>query len=93
MQVHVVDVIQAIAQVMHKHRPSGGGRKAADGPRKNFDWPNVHAVLTEKFGVNSVDERCLRLPRGLGHSIVMCVNSWKDEQQQSRQQMMQECRM
>jgi hypothetical protein len=82
--VHAIDVIQAIARVMPKHRPKGGDRK--------FDWPEVHAVLTEKFGVNSVDELCLRLPRGLGHSIVMCVNSWKDEQQRAREQMQRECR-
>jgi hypothetical protein len=84
-------VAQAVAEVMNKHRPPPSKRRAADQPKDRFDCPEVHAVLTEKFGVNSVDELCVRLPRGLGHTIVQCVNCWKDEHARSRQQLQNEC--
>eukprot|EP00882_Tetradesmus_deserticola_P024020 GHRQ01026233.1.p1 GENE.GHRQ01026233.1~~GHRQ01026233.1.p1 ORF type:complete len:128 (+),score=32.08 GHRQ01026233.1:631-1014(+) len=89
-QVHAVHVVQAIAEIMSMRRPSCGRRRAADQPKEQIEWREVHAILTRNFGVNSVDELCVRLPRGLGHSIVHCVSSWKDERERANQQMQEQ---
>jgi hypothetical protein len=85
MQVQVVDVIQAVAEVKNRHRHRGGGRTT-------FDWPDVHAVLIKKFGVESMDELCLRLPGGLGYPVTLCVERWKAEKKEREEQLREECR-